>query len=821
MSAGLTIKELVASKRSGTTAASHGDLRMDCYASATRGARPDGVITLRKFIDTIRSDEFADRVSEIREALANGDTEWAKALKKDLEAVSLSGCITKGKKAKAAEEGRFQHSGLLQIDIDGKDNPGHTVDEIREILINDPCIQAVFVSPSGEGVKGIARVPASVETHAGAYAAAVEHFGAKGLVVDPVASDVVRLCFVSHDPNAWLRESEAAILHPIAAAFDPPSRPESDAATAVKMPGKIRQWRGRSELSAESVRRMLAVIPRPPYMEWLEIASAVWNVLGETEGDAVLHSWCPEESRGEYAKKFKNRLKDFRAGTLFYYARRHGFVPTIQDRAAGMGISEQQAEQLESKISSGNILSLIGKNTRGVAEAFGEVRFGQWAYVHDECCWRFYEDGIWCKDTKREIIDDLQSTVPQLFREAIAQFERDSEPADDAQAKAVKEREKKIEALKGLALKIHGMRYAKEAEANAMVLEEFRATREEFDKNPKILVIENGTIDFDTLEIADHDPAFCATVKAGFVFLKGAQCPAFDAFMREFTCGDTALENYLWRFMAYACTGETHVDTVPFLYGSGANGKSTFLHVFQALLGGFARTLDVDSLLSDSSRHDSDYKKATLEGVRLAVADELPSGRRLNTAMLKRLVGGDTIIARQPHERVREFRPTHKLLICGNHKPAVKDLDEGTWRRLHLVPCNASFLGREKNRNELVAEFLGESAGILNRIIQGYADFCERRLEPPPCIVDASNDYRESQDQVRLFSDERLKRMPGIRTLFSTVKAAYDDWCKINGEDPIAQPRKLGEELRRLGWTTEKGTGNKTFLCDAIIPDEA
>ncbi|MBB5351497.1 phage/plasmid-associated DNA primase [Haloferula luteola] len=109
----------------------------------------------------------------------------------------------------------------------------------------------------------------------------------------------------------------------------------------------------------------------------------------------------------------------------------------------------------------------------------------------------------------------MRSSVPILFWEAIAQFERAAIESDVETKDQLKDRKKKKDGLAGFAGKLNGMRYAKEVEANATVLAEFRATRQDFDADPKLLVIENGTVDFGSLQVGEHDPRAMATVKAG------------------------------------------------------------------------------------------------------------------------------------------------------------------------------------------------------------------------------------------------------------------------------------------------------------------
>lgn len=170
-----------------------------------------GTTTISDLIDAIRSDEFKPQIDKLRACLAAGDDDGYSVEKKKLHAVSISGTCD-GLRAKAVQEGRFTHSGFLQLDFDAVDNIGWTVEEIVEMLQAEPRIVAAFISPSGHGVKGIARIPVckTKEEHAAAFATARNHFRSFNLVIDEACKDPVRLMFVSHDPHAWLDMTRSA-----------------------------------------------------------------------------------------------------------------------------------------------------------------------------------------------------------------------------------------------------------------------------------------------------------------------------------------------------------------------------------------------------------------------------------------------------------------------------------------------------------------------------------------------------------------------------------------------------------------------------------
>jgi hypothetical protein len=191
---------------------------IDVYAHA-KAYTAMATTTLTDFIDAIRSDEYAAKIAKFRAILASGDDDAYSLAKRGLHAVSISGTAD-GRRWHAMEEGRFTHSGLLQLDFDAADNVGWTVEEIVEILQAEPRIVAAFVSPSGHGVKGIARIPVckTKDEHVAAFAAARNHFRAHNLTIDEACKDPVRLMFVSHDPGAWLDLDRTAVFEPVAAA---------------------------------------------------------------------------------------------------------------------------------------------------------------------------------------------------------------------------------------------------------------------------------------------------------------------------------------------------------------------------------------------------------------------------------------------------------------------------------------------------------------------------------------------------------------------------------------------------------------------------
>ena len=139
------------------------------------------------------------------------------------------------------------------------------------------------------------------------------------------------------------------------------------------------------------------------------------------------------------------------------------------------------------------------------------------------------------------------------------------------------------------------------------------------------------------------------------------------------------------RLAGYALTGRTSEHALAFLYGTGANGKTTFLNAITGCAGDYHRTAPIETFTaSNSDRHPTDL--AGLRGARLVTAIETEEGRRWAESKIKALTGGDQIAARFMRQDFFEYAPQFKLVIAGNHKPGLRTVDEAIRRRFHLVP---------------------------------------------------------------------------------------------------------------------------------------
>ena len=126
---------------------------------------------------------------------------------------------------------------------------------------------------------------------------------------------------------------------------------------------------------------------------------------------------------------------------------------------------------------------------------------------------------------------------------------------------------------------------------------------------------------------------------------------------------------------------------------------------------------------------------------------ETEQGRRWNESKVKAITGGDKVSARFMRQDFFEYVPQFKLVIAGNHKPSIRNVDEAMKRRLHLIPFTVT-IPPEKRDGKLTEKLLKERDGILAWAVEGCGRGGSKGLKPPKVVVEATEEYFEDEDAI-------------------------------------------------------------------------
>ena len=186
---------------------------------------------------------------------------------------------------------------------------------------------------------------------------------------------------------------------------------------------------------------------------------------------------------------------------------------------------------------------------------------------------------------------------------------------------------------------------------------------EDFDRDPMLLNLLNGTLDLRMGELRPHSRDDLLTKLAPVEFKPNATCPQWDRFLVEIL-PDPEVRSFVRRAAGYSLTGDATEECIFLLYGAGANGKSKFLEVQRFVLGDYALAASAETFLATKGHGSVRNDLARLRGARFVTAVETEAGNRLAESLLKACTGGDTIAARFLYAEHFEFVPAFKLWLA-------------------------------------------------------------------------------------------------------------------------------------------------------------
>jgi putative DNA primase/helicase len=338
-----------------------------------------------------------------------------------------------------------------------------------------------------------------------------------------------------------------------------------------------------------------------------------------------------------------------------------------------------------------------------------------------------------------------------------------------------------------------------------------------FDQAPLTLCVKNGVVDLETGDLTPHAPDHRMTLQCSASYRQEG-APLWEDFLRRVQ-PDPQMRAYLQRVMGYCGTALTTEQVFFLWHGQGANGKSVAQNVLAHVLGTYAQTMPVSTLMASTVEDRIPNDVARIKGRRFLVASETKQGKALDEQRLKQMTGGDTIAARYMRAEWFEFRPVGKIQLTTNHLPRMSD-DAATWRRIHLIGWPVIIPEAERDgflQQRLIDQ---ESAGILWWIVQGALAWREEGLNPPSAVHAAKEEYQAEEDEVAQFIMDCLDVVEPKTGVMgrdsSSIWNSYDNWRTREGHSRLAQRtltarlRKHGyEHVRSNGWTGFPGLQTK------------
>ena len=274
-------------------------------------------------------------------------------------------------------------------------------------------------------------------------------------------------------------------------------------------------------------------------------------------------------------------------------------------------------------------------------------------------------------------------------------------------------------------------------------------------------------------------------------------------------CNDQQLIDYVQMICGLAAVGKVEVEALIIAYGCGRNGKSTFWNSISRVLGLYSGNISADTL-TFGCRRNVKPEMAEVKGKRLLIAAEMQEGARLNDSTVKQLCSTDDIFAEKKYKDPFSFSPSHSLVLYTNHLPKVSASDDGTWRRLIVIPFNAKIEGNSdiKNYGDYLYQNAGES--ILAWVIEGAKKVIDLgyKVAVPAVVQKAIDDYRNQNDWFGNFLDEKCEVGDEYRESSSALYQSYRNHC-LDTNEYVRSTADFYTALESAGFSKVNLSGRK------------
>jgi putative DNA primase/helicase len=347
----------------------------------------------------------------------------------------------------------------------------------------------------------------------------------------------------------------------------------------------------------------------------------------------------------------------------------------------------------------------------------------------------------------------------------------------------------------------------------------FAVTADAFDRDPWLLGTPGGVVDLRAGTLRESQREDRITKQTAVEVAPAGIVPErWLRFLAEACGGDGALMGFLQRVTGYALTGDVREHALFFVYGPGGNGKGVFVNTVSAILGDYAVTAAMDTFTAMRGQsHPTDL--AMLRGARLVSASETEEGHAWAEARIKSITGGDPITARFMRKDFFTFAPHFKLVIVGNHKPLLRNVDDAVRRRFHIVPFTHRPAAIDQ---QLEQKLKAEWPAILRWMLDGCREWQRQGLAAPPVVTAATATYFDDQDLFGHWLEDCCDLGAQRRATHAELFRSWTAYAAANGDTP-GSAKAFTDTMRKRGFDSVRKIGGQSvrgFMGLALKPPQ-
>jgi putative DNA primase/helicase len=325
-----------------------------------------------------------------------------------------------------------------------------------------------------------------------------------------------------------------------------------------------------------------------------------------------------------------------------------------------------------------------------------------------------------------------------------------------------------------------------------------------------LINLENGTFEITptkrTLKVFDRNDFL--THQLPFEYNPDASAPRFKKYLDE-VLPDVDKQKVFAEYCGYIFIKPSvlKLEKMLILYGTGANGKSVFFEILNALLG----TENFSSYSLQDLTNDNGYYRAKIANKLVNYASEING--KLETDVFKQMVSGEPISVRLPYGEPFILTEYAKLIFNCNELPKDVEHTNAFFRRFLIMGFDVT-IAEDSQDKELANKIIqGELSGVFNWILQGLDRLLiQKKFSKCAAVENARSDYEKQSDSVKMFIEDLEYK---TSTEFTPVKELYHQYREYCIEDGFHKVNKSNfmKRLRHFKIIVErKSIGNVAFV---------
>jgi putative DNA primase/helicase len=323
-------------------------------------------------------------------------------------------------------------------------------------------------------------------------------------------------------------------------------------------------------------------------------------------------------------------------------------------------------------------------------------------------------------------------------------------------------------------------------------------------QNDTVLInLKNGTFAISPTkqELRPPDKADFITYQLPFEFNPQATAPLFQKYL-DTVQPDKDRQKILAEYLAYLFIKPStlKLEKTLLLYGTGANGKSVFFEVVNALLGG---NENVSSYSLQNLTNDNGYFRAMLANKLVNYASEING--KLETSIFKQLVSGEPVDARLPYGEPFTLTNYAKLIFNCNELPKDVEQTNAYFRRFLIVPFDVTIPEAEQDKQLPQKIIANELSGVFNWVLEGLKRLLiQKNFTDCEAVRKQIEQYRLQSDSVQMFlQDEGFEKSIAATIDFKDLFGQYRSYCNESGYHSCSK-KTFGDRLRNTGFVIER-----------------